>query len=185
MPRQGSAQRISPTPGPEHRPAETSARRARHFDDTHHGPRFRPGVFHVRGSGRRKDDDSLPARLEISNTARSAVLTESPTMWVRAANAATARWARLRSSSSKRQCPEAVETCRPFGSPWPLRRQVKLCSPRSACETAGHVDELPSDGLGHDRPSPAVTVNVYQHLMPGMGEAAGARLPRLLAGTTG
>jgi hypothetical protein len=47
VPRQGSAQRIKP--GPEHRSAETSARRARHFDDTHHGPRFRPGAPRVQG----------------------------------------------------------------------------------------------------------------------------------------
>jgi integrase len=33
--------------------------------------------------------------------------------------------------------------------------------------------------LGHS--SPTITVNVYQHLMPGMGEAAGERLTGLLA----
>ncbi len=37
--------------------------------------------------------------------------------------------------------------------------------------------------LGHS--SPTITMNVYQHLVPGMGDAAGARLTDLLTGNLG
>jgi integrase len=45
---------------------------------------------------------------------------------------------------------------------------------------AGEAPKVVAETLGHS--SPTITVNVYQHLMPGMGEAAGARLTGLLAG---
>jgi integrase len=43
---------------------------------------------------------------------------------------------------------------------------------------AGEAPKVVAELLGHS--SPTITVNVYQHLMPGMGEAAGARLTGLL-----
>ena len=48
---------------------------------------------------------------------------------------------------------------------------------------AGESPKVVAEILGHS--SPTITVNVYQHLMPGMGEAAGARLTGLLAGSAG
>jgi integrase len=45
---------------------------------------------------------------------------------------------------------------------------------------AGEPARVVAEILGHS--SPTITMNIYQHLMPGMGEAAGARLTGLLAG---
>jgi integrase len=45
---------------------------------------------------------------------------------------------------------------------------------------AGDAPKVEAELLGHS--SPTITVNVYQHLMPGMGEAAGSRLTGLLGG---
>ena len=55
-----------------------------------------------------------------------------------------------RGSGSRRQCPKAVEACRPFGSPRPCGRQVKLHSSRSPREATGDGEEFPPDGLHHD-----------------------------------
>jgi integrase len=48
---------------------------------------------------------------------------------------------------------------------------------------AGESPKRVAEILGHS--SPTITVNVHQHLMPGMGDAAGARLTGLLAGSAG
>jgi integrase len=48
---------------------------------------------------------------------------------------------------------------------------------------AGDAPKVVAELLGHS--SPTITVNVYQHLLPGMGEAAGARLTGLLGGMPG
>lgn len=45
---------------------------------------------------------------------------------------------------------------------------------------AGEAPKVVAELLGHS--SPTITMNVYQHLMPGMGEAAGSRLTGLLGG---
>jgi integrase len=45
---------------------------------------------------------------------------------------------------------------------------------------AGEAPKVVAELLGHY--SPTITVNVYQHLMPGMGEAAATRLTGLLGG---
>jgi integrase len=65
----------------------------------------------------------------------------------------------------------------------PIRLHDTRHTAASLVLAAGEVPKAVAEILGHS--SPAITVNVYQHLMPGMGEAAGARLTRLLAGTTG
>jgi len=44
---------------------------------------------------------------------------------------------------------------------------------------AGEAPKVVAELLGHS--SPTITMIVYQHLMPGMGEAAGERLTDLLA----
>jgi len=48
---------------------------------------------------------------------------------------------------------------------------------------AGEAPKVVAEILGHS--SPTITVNVYQHLMPGTREATGARLTGVLAGTAG
>jgi integrase len=45
---------------------------------------------------------------------------------------------------------------------------------------AGEAPKVVAELLGHS--SPTITMNVYQHLMPGMGEVAGSRLTGLLGG---
>ena len=45
---------------------------------------------------------------------------------------------------------------------------------------AGESPKVVAEILGHS--SPTITMNVYQHLTPGMGEAAGKRLTSLLVG---
>ena len=48
---------------------------------------------------------------------------------------------------------------------------------------AGEAPKVVAELLGHS--SPTITVNVYQHLMPGTGEAAATRLTGLLGGMPG
>jgi len=48
---------------------------------------------------------------------------------------------------------------------------------------AGEAPKVVAESLGHS--SPTITVNVYQHLMPGTGEAAATRLTGLLGGMPG
>jgi integrase len=48
---------------------------------------------------------------------------------------------------------------------------------------AGEAPKVVAELLGHS--SPTITMNVYQHLMPGMSEAAGERLTGLLGGMPG
>ena len=48
---------------------------------------------------------------------------------------------------------------------------------------AGESPKVVAEILGHS--SPTITMNIYQHLMPGMSEQAGARLTGMLAGTAG
>ena len=46
---------------------------------------------------------------------------------------------------------------------------------------AGEPPKVVAEILGHS--SPTITMNIYQHLMPGMSEQAGARLTGMLTGT--
>lgn len=48
---------------------------------------------------------------------------------------------------------------------------------------AGEPPKVVAEILGHS--SPVITMNIYQHLIPGMSGDAGARLTGLLAGTAG
>lgn len=48
---------------------------------------------------------------------------------------------------------------------------------------SGEPPKVVAEILGHS--SPTITMNIYQHLMPGMGEAAGERLTSLLSGVPG
>ncbi len=65
----------------------------------------------------------------------------------------------------------------------PIRLHDTRHTAASLMLAAGEAPKVVAEILGHS--SPTITVNVYQHLMPGMGEAAGARLTGLLAGTSG
>jgi integrase len=62
----------------------------------------------------------------------------------------------------------------------PIRLHDTRHTAASLMLAAGEVPKVVAEMLGHS--SPTITMNIYQHLMPGMGEAAGGRLTGLLAG---
>jgi integrase len=63
-------------------------------------------------------------------------------------------------------------------------RRIRLHDTRhtaaSLMPVAGEAPKVVAELLGHS--SPSITMNFYQHLMPGMGEAAAQRLTGLLSG---
>jgi integrase len=62
----------------------------------------------------------------------------------------------------------------------PIRLHDTRHTAASLMLAAGEAPKVVAELLGHS--SPMITMNVYQHLMPGMGEAAGSRLTGLLGG---
>ncbi|MHB1488739.1 MAG: site-specific integrase [Acidimicrobiales bacterium] len=65
----------------------------------------------------------------------------------------------------------------------PIRLHDLRHTAASLMLAAGEAPKVVAEILGHS--SPTITLTTYQHLMPGMGEAAGARLTGLLAGNLG
>jgi len=65
----------------------------------------------------------------------------------------------------------------------PIRLHDARHTAASLMLAAGEAPKVVAEILGHS--SPTITVNVYQHLMPGTREATGARLTGVLAGTAG